>query len=105
MLHFLRSCLFVFVVAPPILSFLSTYSLKINSLLFDPPRISRTQTAALDRSSRSCEEGDRIKGVVGRGRGRRRPPLFSTGDASPTPLTFWTEIRAKVSPLLQLVTY
>jgi len=41
-----------------------------------------------------------------RTRGGRRPPLFfDRGDASPTPSLFWTEIRAKVSPLLQLVTY
>ena len=32
-------------------------------------------------------------------------PLIRQGDASPTPPLFWTEIRAKVSPLLQLVTY
>ena len=45
-------------------------------------------------------------GVVGRGRGGRRPPLFSTGGTRlPLPSLFWTEIRAKVSPLLQLVTY
>ena len=38
--------------------------------------------------------------------GRRRPPaFFDWGDASPTPPPiFWTEIRAKVSPLMQLVT-
>jgi len=41
------------------------------------------------------------RGVVGRG----MASLFSTGDTSPTPPTFWTEIRAKCSPLLQLVTY
>jgi len=42
-------------------------------------------------------------GVVQRGRGAT---FFDRGDASriPPPL-FWTEIRAKVSPLLQLVTY
>jgi len=38
----------------------------------------------------------RYRGVVGRIRG---------GDGVPTPPLFWTEIRAKVSPLLQLVTY
>ena len=32
-------------------------------------------------------------------------PLIRQGDESPTPPLFWTEIRAKVSPLLQLVTY
>ena len=31
--------------------------------------------------------------------------FFSTGNASPTRPLFWTEIRAKVSPLLRLVTY
>jgi len=38
---------------------------------------------------------------VGRGRGGRRPPLFSTGGTRPPLPHFWTEIRAKVSPLLQ----
>ena len=38
------------------------------------------------------------RGVVG-------PPLFSTGGHVPHSPTFWTEIRAIVSPLLQLVTY
>ena len=34
------------------------------------------------------------------------PPLFSTGGTRPPlPALVWTEIRAKVSPLLQLVTY
>jgi len=33
------------------------------------------------------------------------PHFFRQGDASPTPPLFWTEIRAKVSPLLQLDTY
>jgi len=48
----------------------------------------------------------RLRGVVGRGRGGRRPPpAFSTGGRVPHSPTFWTEIRAKVSPLLQLVTY
>ena len=47
----------------------------------------------------------RSRGVVGRGRlGGQRPPFFRQGDVSPLPL-FWTEIRAKVSPQLQLVTY
>ena len=41
----------------------------------------------------------------GRGRGGRRPPLFSTGGTRPHPPTFCTEIRAKVSPLLQLNGY
>jgi len=46
------------------------------------------------------------RGVVGRGRGGTAYPTFvDRGDASPTPPTFWAEIRAKVSPLLQLVTY
>jgi len=43
--------------------------------------------------------------VVGRGRGEGVPPLFDRGDASRTSPLFWTEILAKVSPLLQLVTY
>jgi len=39
-------------------------------------------------------------------RGDGVPPLFSTGGTRPPlPPIFWTEIRAKVSPLLQLVTY
>ena len=34
------------------------------------------------------------------------PPLFSTGRTrTPLPALVWTEIRAEVSPLLQLVTY
>jgi len=46
------------------------------------------------------------QGVVGRGRGDSVPPLFSTGGGRvPHSPLFWTEIRAKVSPLLQLVTY
>jgi len=46
------------------------------------------------------------QGVVGRGRRRDGvPPLFSTGGCVPHSPLFWTEIRAKVSPLLQLVTY
>ena len=46
------------------------------------------------------------RGVVGQGRGGRRPPtFFDMGDASPTPAHFWIDIRVKVSPLLQLVTY
>ena len=47
-----------------------------------------------------------VGGVVGRGRGGRRLPTFSTGGTRPPlPPLFWTEIRAKVSRLLQLVTY
>ena len=38
-------------------------------------------------------------------RGAAFPHFFRQGDASPTPPTFWIEIHAKVSPLLQLVTY
>jgi len=38
-------------------------------------------------------------------RGDGAPTFFDRGDASPTPALFWTEIHAKVSPLLQLVTY
>ena len=46
------------------------------------------------------------RGVVGQGRGGTASThFFQQGDASPTPPLFWTEIRAKVSPLLQLVTY
>ena len=39
------------------------------------------------------------------GAGTTSPTFFDRGDASPTPPLFWTEIRAKVSLLLQLVTY
>ena len=47
-----------------------------------------------------------IRGVVGQGRGPgQRPPLFSTGETRPLLPHSWTEISAKVSPLLQLVTY
>jgi len=42
------------------------------------------------------------RGVVGRG---RCPHFFRQGGRVPHSPTFWTEIRAKVSPLLQLVTY
>jgi len=46
------------------------------------------------------------RGVVGRRRGGTASPTFLTGGTrSPLPPLFWTEIRAKVSPLLQLVTY
>jgi len=47
------------------------------------------------------------QGYSGAGtRGGRRPPFFSTGGTRPPLLPlFWTETRAKVSPLLQLVTY
>ena len=42
------------------------------------------------------------RGAVGRGRGgTASPTFFDRGDASPTPPTFWSEIRAEVSPLLQ----
>ena len=37
MLHFLRRCSYLFSHIPPIFSVLLTYSLEINSLLFDPP--------------------------------------------------------------------
>jgi len=37
--------------------------------------------------------------------GTASPTFFDRGDASPLPATFWSEIRAKVSRLLQLVTY
>jgi len=43
------------------------------------------------------------RGVVGRG--RAFPRFFRQRHASPTPPTFWTKIRAKVSPLLHLVIY
>jgi len=45
--------------------------------------------------------------VVGRGRvGDGVPTFFRQGEGRvPPPPTFWTEIRAKVSPLLQLVAY
>ena len=33
------------------------------------------------------------------------PHFFLQGTRPPLPHFFWTEIRAKVSPLLQLVTY
>ena len=58
------------------------------------------------RPRHRADESPQIRGVVGRGRGGRRPPLSSTGGrVPPLPPLFWTEIRAKVSPLLQLVTY
>jgi len=46
------------------------------------------------------------QGFSGAGtRGGGVPELFSTGGRVPHSPTFWTEIRPKVSPLLQLVTY
>jgi len=51
-------------------------------------------------------KSDDNRGVVGRGRGGTAfPHFFSTGGRVPHFPHFWTEIRAKVSPLLQLVTY
>jgi len=46
-------------------------------------------------------------GVVGRGRGGTASPhFFRQGGRVPhSPHVFWTEIRAKLSPLLQPVTY
>jgi len=48
-----------------------------------------------------------VTGVAGRGRGGTAFPhfFFDQGTRPPLPPLFWTEIRAKVSPLLQLVTY
>ena len=40
-----------------------------------------------------------------RTRGTVSPTFFRQGTRPPLPPLFWTEIRAKVSPLLQLVTY
>ena len=46
------------------------------------------------------------RGVVGPGRGgMASPTFFDRGTRPPLPPLFWTEIRAKVSLLLQLVTY
>jgi len=46
------------------------------------------------------------QGCSGAGtRGDGVPHFFRQGDASPAPPLFWTEIRANVNPLLQLVTY
>jgi len=43
------------------------------------------------------------RSVVGRGRGgMASPTFFDRGTRPPLPPLFWTEIRAKVSPLLQL---
>jgi len=48
----------------------------------------------------------RHQGVVGRGSGvTASPHFFRQGERVPHSPTFWTEIRAKVSPLLQLVIY
>jgi len=48
----------------------------------------------------------RVQRCSGAGtRGEGVPHFFRQGDASPIPSPFWTEIRAKVSPFLQLVTY
>jgi len=45
-------------------------------------------------------------GVVGGNAGGDGVPhFFSTGGRPPLSPLFWTEIRAKVSPLLQLVSY
>ena len=50
---------------------------------------------------------ERKQGYSGAGtRGDDVPPLFRQAGRVPhSPPLFWTEIRAKVSPLLQLVTY
>jgi len=50
---------------------------------------------------------DKIQGCSGGGDAEGGvPTFFDRGDASPaTPPLFGTEFRAKVSPLLQLVTY
>ena len=47
------------------------------------------------------------RGVVSGDAGGRRPPTFSTGGGRvpQSPPLFWSEIRAKDSPLLQLVIY
>jgi len=37
--------------------------------------------------------------------GAASPHFFQQGGRVPTPPLFWTEIRAKVSPLFQLATY
>ena len=59
-------------------------------------RIARRCTVLqLPRALPMQQTDERTRGLVGRGR----------GGASPTPPLFWTEIRPKVSPLLQLVTY
>jgi len=68
----------------------------------------RPSVCLIDRQQRGRAAGLllsalRVRGVVGRGDGA--PHFFRQGDASPTPPVFWTEIPAKVSPLLQLVTY
>jgi len=48
-----------------------------------------------------------LQGCSGAGTRGDGVPTFSTGGTRPQlpPPLFWTEIRAKVSPLLQLVTY
>ena len=38
-------------------------------------------------------------------RGTASPTFFDRGTRPPPPPLFWNEIRAKVSPLLQLVTF
>jgi len=60
----------------------------------------------LDNAYRQENKIGRNRGVVGRWRGgTASPTFFDREDASPLPHFFWTEIRAEVSPLLQLVTY
>jgi len=77
-------------------------TLPVHSLLYSELRWNQALRIIIHRVR---EKNVHLRGVVGRGRGRRRPPLFfDKGDASPPP-TFLNEIRTKVSPLLQLVTY
>ena len=62
--------------------------------------VSETGARRAALSHRGCQ------GCSGAGTRGTASPTFSTGGTR-TPLSplFWTEIRAKVSPLLQLVTY
>ena len=67
------------------------------------PPTEHTEEAQHARSRRRVR--DSTRGVVGRDAADGVPHFFRQGDASPTSPTFVTEIRGKVSPLLQLVTY
>ena len=69
------------------------------------PSLTADTCVTSDSENEQCVGWECTRGVVARGRGAASSIFFDRGDASPTPPLFWTETRAQVSPLLQLVTY